>query len=219
MDMLNQKQKIIIGAIIAIAIGIILFQYINSTKEVYTYEENSFIEAQVEENKKEEEKIIIHVTGSVKKNGIVKVNENARINDVIEAAGGVTDDADLSDVNLAYMVEDGQKIYIPSKKDKIDAQSNTQNTNDLKEKELEIISNGAGENVTEGSKEGSGKITNINKASLEGLKSLPGIGESTALKILEYRETHGKFKTIEDLKNVSGIGEAKFNTIKLLICV
>ena len=184
MDMLNQKQKIIIGAIIAIAIGIILFQYINSTKEVYTYEENSFIEAQVEENKKEEEKIIIHVTGSVKKNGIVKVNENARINDVIEAAGGVTDDADLSDVNLAYMVEDGQKIYIPSKKDKIDAQSNTQNTNDLKEKELEIISNGAGENVTEGSKEGSGKITNINKASLEGLKSLPGIGETTALKIL-----------------------------------
>lgn len=214
MDMLSQKQKIIAVVFIIIAIGVMIFQYINSTKEAYSYESLNVFDEQAEDKKiaeTKEEKIIVHVTGAVKKNGIVEVKENARINDVIEAAGGVTKDADLTNVNLAYIVEDGQKIYIPSKQDMIESKEINEN------KQKEIISEGAGDKVT--GKIGGVSKTNINKANLEGLKVLPGVGESTALKILEYRETHGKFKSIEDIKNVSGIGDGKFNSIKDLICI
>lgn len=180
MDMLNQKQKIIAILLIILAIGVIIFQYINSTKEVYSYEDNMNI-VETDEDKmivqEKEEKIIVHVTGAVKKEGIVEVKENARINDVIQAAGGATEDADLSDVNLAYIVEDGQKLYIPSKVDNIVEEkiTNEVNTNNIEESKKEIVSSGPGENVTEEGNIGSGNITNINKVGLEGLKSLPGI--------------------------------------------
>ena len=214
MDMLNHKQKIILITFIVLAAIVIVFQYINSTKNIDTYEENSkYIEENEEKMEilEKEKKIIVHVTGAVNKNGIVEVSENARINDVIEAAGGITQDADLTNVNLAYIVEDGQKIYIPSKDD----QNLTEEINNEVE---EIVSDKAGENIIMNNVERI-SITNINKANLEVLKSLPGIGESTALKILEYREVHGKFKNIEELKNVSGIGDAKYNLIKNQICV
>ena len=146
-------------------------------------------------------------------NGIVEVKENARINDVIEVAGGLTSNADLTNVNLAYIVEDGQKIYIPCKED------NLIDDNNNFEEQKEIISEGAGENIKESGKTISGSLTNINKADLDGLKSLPGIGEAIAIKILEYREVHGKFKVKDELKEVSGIGEAKYNAIKEYICV
>ena len=210
MEMLNQKQKIILIAGIIIAIGIIIFQYVNSTKEVYSYvEKENIIEEKNEimSVPEKEEKIIIHVTGAVKKNGIVEVREKARINDVIEAAGGVTKEADLTNVNLAYIVEDGQKIYIPSKADR-----------NILEENKKIVSEEAGKKVTE-EKNNSKKIVNINKAGLEELKTLPGIGESTALKILEYREKHGKFKSVEDLKKITGVGDSKLDTIKNLISI
>lgn len=81
--------------------------------------EENIAQAETEDNTKEnEETIVVHITGAVKNEGIVKVKETARINDVIETAGGITEEADLSEVNLAYVVEDGQKIYIPLKTDK-----------------------------------------------------------------------------------------------------
>ena len=162
----------------------------------------------MEENSEEEQKVIVHITGAVVNSGIVEVKGSARINDVIEAAGGTTDDADLSKVNLAYEVKDGQKIYIPSKNDK-------ENIEDL-----EIVSENAGINIIDESNDAqtSGRV-NINTATKEELQSLSGIGESTASKIITYREENGKFKTIEDIKNVSGIGDAKFESIKNQITV
>lgn len=208
MEMLNQKQKIILGIIIVIIIIVIGYYYINSTKEVYTSQN---IESIVEENNEIEEEetvnetIVVHITGAVNKNGVMQVEEGARINDVIEVAGGITEDADLTDVNLAYIVQDGQKIYIPS----------------IDDKEIieEIITEEAGENVIEDEYYEEETIVNINTAGVGELITLPGIGESTAAKIVEYRKTNGKFKTIEDIKNVSGIGDAKFNTIKEFITV
>lgn len=210
MDMLNQKQKIIIVALIVLAVCIIFFQYISSTKEIYSYEDRSNLveEKSNELIKKEinEERIVVHITGAVKNSGIVKVKQNARINDVIEAAGGTTSDADLNKVNLAYIVEDGQKIYIPSLEDK-----------DFTEGLKESISEDAGANIIQNMERES--IININKVGLEELKNLPGIGEAIALKIIQYRKEHGKFKNIEELKNVSGIGDEKFNKMKNLICI
>lgn len=211
MDMLNQKQKIIMIVGIVIIIIVIIFYYINSTKDIYNPTQTNEIVEEIEEEEEiseEEQKIIVHITGAVVNNGIVEVKESARINDVIEAAGGVTDDADLSNVNLAYAVKDGQKIYIPSKNDKEDIE------------DLKIISDEAGTDIiNEGDEvQSSGKV-NINTATKEELQTLSGIGESTASKIITYREENGKFKTIEDIKNVPGIGDAKFENIKDKITV
>ncbi|MCI8393611.1 MAG: competence protein ComEA, partial [Clostridia bacterium] len=100
------------GAIVAVIL--LVFYYINSTKDLYI--DNEFSEEENVTNEVDsvdKNKIVLHITGAVTNEGIVEVNENARINDVIEAAGGLREDADISEVNLAYPVEDGQKIYIP----------------------------------------------------------------------------------------------------------
>ena len=129
------------------------------------------------------------------------LQNGSRIVDVIEAAGGTTIDADLSRVNLAYMVTDGQKIYIPSIYDEDD--------------EIEIIENSSGENiVVDGGTLQMDGIVNINKATQTELETLTGIGPSTALKIIEYRRENGEFRNIEEIMDVPGIGQSKFDAIK-----
>lgn len=123
----------------------------------------------MEKEAPKENVIIVHITGAVKNEGIVEVKENSRINDVINAAGGTTEEADLSDVNLAYEIEDGQKIYIPSSKDK--------------EEKKEVTTSKAGEKVLEENEERSGnKKVNINTATKEKLTELPGIRKLDSFK-------------------------------------
>lgn len=216
MDVLNKKQKIIL---IIVVIFILLFigGYIISkaNKTVYTELEtdsNEFeshiIESETNDERREleDKEIIIHVTGAVKKQGIVKIKEGSRISDVIDIAGGINDKADLSKINLAYIVQDGQKIYVPSMDDKEDVDTIMEDAG------VNVIKDG----VNSSNKEG--KI-NINKASQTELETLSGVGTSTALKIINYRNENGDFKTIDDIKNVPGIGEAKFENIKNDICI
>ena len=229
---LNNKQKIIvliIGFIIAVLIFIILY------KIFYVEDEEIIIENQIEENLLNEEEeqdkktskigileskktVTVHVIGEVNSPGVVTLDEGSRIIDAINAAGGKTEDADLTKVNLAYVIEDGVQIYIPSIKE-------TSKKNDEgEEKEIEYMTDEAGDGIiiTSESQENDDEkqiMVNINTANLEKLQTLPGIGESIAKKIIEYREENGKFKTIEDIKNVSGIGESKFNNIRDKITV
>lgn len=157
-----------------------------------------------------ETKIVVHITGQVQKTGIVILPEGARIADAIEKSGGLTKNANLDKVNLAYLLEDGQKIYIPSKYDKNDVEDGTYITNE----------NGNGviiENTN--SQQKANKKVNINTASQGDIEVLPGIGTSIASKIIEYRQQNGKFKKLDDLKNVKGIGDAKFNIIKDYVIV
>ena len=123
--------------------------------------------------------------------------------DAIEAAGGATEKSNLSLINLAYVLEDGMKIYVPTKDDK--------NDNEL------IVSEYSKEGNN--SKQNKQSKVNINTATVSELENLQGIGSSIANKIIEYRKKNGSFKSIEDLKNVSGIGESKFNNIKNNVCV
>lgn len=159
----------------------------------------------IQEEKILDGEIIIHITGEVLNEGIVKTKKDSRIADVIEQAGGITEEADLSQVNLAYQVKDGQKIYIP-------------NINDEENDTQVYITEEAGINVVIEDKEYGNKV-NINTASQTELETLSGIGPSTALKIINYRKENGEFKQIEDIKNVPGIGEAKFESLKGEICV
>ena len=130
--------------------------------------------------------------------------------------GGVKEEADTEDINLAYRLEDGMKIHIPTKQEK--RNSNTVNSvEDTKEKTENYVTTSSGANAKEEKKDTS-KV-NINTATQTQLETLPGIGPSTATKILTYRKEKGKFKKIEDIKEVTGIGEAKFEKIKDSITV
>lgn len=222
LDISNNKIIIIIIVLIICVFICIYFFTRNSMKEEYNEIENYEInenvtnDEQIDEEEKEEE-IIVHVTGAVKKEGIVHLKVGARISDAIDAAGGVTDETNISQVNLAYELEDGQKIYIPSINDK-----KNDETEQILEKEYVTSEPGdeiaLEEHTEESAKKEKGKI-NINLADEIELQEIPGVGEATAKKIIEYREQNGKFKNIEDIKNVKGIGEGKYEEMKENICI
>ena len=209
--LIENKIKVIITVVILLIIGILFAIYLFMNDD--TYEEINFNEIFEEDDKitnesiendetEQEIEIAVHVTGEVKKQGLIYVKQGARVADAIEKAGGETSEADLSQINLAYILEDGQKIYIPNKNEKI-SQYITKN-------------NGNNENNNTDKED---KKVNINTASQNELDELPGIGPSTAQKIIEYREENGNFETIEDVQNVKGIGDAKFEEIKDKITV
>lgn len=168
-------------------------------------------EAEIKEDEVSE-KIVIHIDGEVNNPGVYELQKEARIDDAIEVAGGLTSMADLEEINLAYKISDGVKISIPKKEEvKVVKKSSVVN------KTKKVVSNiTAGvtksEEVSSFSGE-SGKI-NLNTANISQLDTLTGIGPATAQKIIDYREQNGGFNSLDELKSVDGIGEAKFNKIK-----
>lgn len=209
----TKQKKIIIIAVALVFIGIIIFIYnsnkidtseINEEMLIANNETNNIKDTKVEEKNM----IIVHITGAVKNPGIVKLEEGSRIEDAINKAGGLNEDADITNVNLAYILEDGIKIKIPSSLDVTEVQNEN------------ILNSDSGENIVEEFEDSNkGSLLNINKATKQDLQNLPGIGVSLASKIIEYREENGKFANIEDIKNVNGIGESKYENIKEHICV
>lgn len=199
MENLTTTQKIFLVAL-GIIVVIILVVYVFTKENSTTYFEDEVVnELSVNNATKAEIKnnIIIHIAGEVENEGIIELPPNSRIYDAVEAAGGLTAEANLSQINLANMLKDGQKIYIPNEEETEEYIEEVTGKNEYKEV---------------------GKI-DINTATQTELETLSGIGPSTALKIVNYRKENGEFSNIEDLKNVPGIGEAKFNNIKDSITV
>ena len=227
LEKISIKQKIIIVGILAsvVVIGVIFFyilfkdqqteidldQLVDGVQSEINQSEENMNNNSNQMKEEQKETIIVHITGEVKNTGIVTLEKGARIADAIKKAGGETKEADLNEINLAYELQDGQQIYIPNKKDKIG------------NKEKMYITSESGNNVIkqEGSSNNKGvnKKVNINTANQSELETLPGIGESIAGRIIEYREQNGKFQKIEDLQNVKGIGDSKFAKIKELVTV
>lgn len=201
---LNNKQKIIIAIILTIILLVIGY-YIwditqNNSEIIEDYDEQNIED--IEDNTKisQNTEIIIHIAGAVENEGIQKLPENSRVADAIEAAGGLTSDANVNCINLAQKIADGQKIYIPFNNEE---ETSVEKMSEVNIQEpVQII-----DNTTE-------KLVNINTATQTELETLSGIGTSTATKIINYRKENGKFKSIEDIKNVSGIGESKYENIK-----
>lgn len=138
--------------------------------------------------------VYVDISGCVENPGVYKVKSGTRIFQVIERAGGLTEGADTESVNRAEEVTDGQKIVIQHSESYTSEEKNTS------------------------SDENSGKV-NINTAGLSELQSVPGIGPATAQKIIEYRENNGKFKSVEDITNVSGIGDKTLENMRPYITV
>ena len=138
--------------------------------------------------------LVVDISGQVKKPGVYKMNSGDRINDLIEIAGGLTEDANVDNINRASKVEDGSKVYIPKNGEGSVAQSSSK-----------------GPSAGTGSSNSSSDVkVNINTSDEDGLKQIPGVGPSMAKKIVDYRNSNGRFNSVEDLKNISGIGSKTF---------
>ena len=222
-NQLNKKQKIILIIVaIIVMVGIGYYMYVKDNVNVENDKENLEIEQQkidnnennVDSNKNDNLNIIVHISGAVNKEGVIELKENSRIADAIEKEGGLKDNACMDEINLAYKLEDGMKIHIPTIED--------QKNENIKEESNNYIekNNIVGDTNTNSNKQSKQTTkVNINKATQTELEALPGIGPSIALKIVNYRKENGKFKSIEDLKQVNGIGDSKFNKIKNLITI
>lgn len=190
----RNKDKIIIIILVAVLTGVGFYKSNSSIEEP---EQNllQFANTNVDETSEKPKEVYVHIDGEVVNPGLYKLTTDDRVNDLLVLAGGATDKASLKDVNLAKRLEDEMKIYIPSKD--------------------EIVSNEVlGQS---GLSSSTGKI-NLNTASKDELKTLPGIGDSRADEIIRYRENTG-FSKLEDIKNISGIGDKTYDKLKDLISV
>lgn len=157
-------------------------------------------------------KITIYVSGEVNSPGVVELDSNDRLIDGVKLCEGLTKEADMNNINLAMKIQDEGHYVIPKigENTQVNAQDNinvSQNT------DTNPNANQGMDNNTDNSK------VNINSADITQLDSLPGVGEVTAQKIIDYREKNTKFKSIEEIKNVKGIGENKFNDLKDYISI
>lgn len=207
------KKKIIVFILILLICPIVLIikDKLESKEDIYvlTEKEKSLDESMEEQEIKKEEnnitnkEITVYVSGAVNKPGIVTLNEGDRLATAVEKVGGTTQKADLNGINMAIKLKDEMHYIIPRIGEVV------------KDSESEVISYG---NFNQAESSKTSQI-NINTATIEELDKLPGVGEATANKIVNHRSESGEFKSIEEIKNVNGIGDKKFEEMKNLICV
>lgn len=172
---------------------------------LYSEEQTAMLDSSApEESQQPARELTIYVTGAVNKPGLVKVAEGARAADAINACGGLLPIADSEKINLAQNLKDGQQLKVPEK----DRSNLKVDPSKIDQSKADLSNNG-----------GSGELVNINTADEKALDTLPGIGPAMAKRIIEYRETEGAFQSIEDIKKIRGIGEAKFAKLKDKICI
>ena len=171
---------------------IALFASVSTFYYLYTQEDTTPIitdNMQTQtQDNQEDTTITVYVSGEVNSPGLVELPSDSRIADAIKACGDFTPLADKAKINLAQKLTDGMQIQVSSKAPVINSNNSSSN------------------------------LININTATKEDLDTLPGIGPATAQKIIDYRQEHGNFSSIEDIKNVKGIGEAKFSKMQDKIC-
>ena len=203
MRKLKKKEKLIGSAILCGALAFFtLIGFIMNTKREAPIDEDIFIETSEQVSQKsiegvvsapeEERDIRVEIKGEVLKPDVYVLKEGAIVKELIEIAGGITEKGSTSTINLAGSLREGMCIIVPDK---------------------EALGNMPSLGVSS-SAIGTSDIININSASREELKTLPGVGDVTADRIIEYREKHGGFKSKEEIKQVERIGEATYNKLK-----
>ena len=169
----------------------------NLQAEVATVSKDSSSEKEVKKEEKEEsaeqDLITVDVKGAVKSPGIYDLPVGSRVHDAVQKAGGLTEEADSKSLNLAQKVSDEALVYVPTKGEEAASQQVASGTTPSTSKEKKI---------------------NLNKASLEELKQVKGLGGKRAQDIIDHREANGKFKSVDELKKVSGIGAKTIEKLK-----
>lgn len=224
-ELLKDKKRIGIFIVLITTIAVVGIIYLNSgfkelkkndTESIFVDEnsdtsnndisknsdsKNKGSKSNIKENKdavvsQADKNIVVEIKGEVKKPDVYILNENAIIKDLIEAAGGLTENADLTNINRAKKLQNHDLIYIANKNEAIKGSQITGSSSSSKDTG------------------NSDKKININTANLEELKTINGVGDAKAKSIIEYREKNGGFKSIDDIKNVTGITEKMFEKIK-----
>ncbi|MFF2586652.1 helix-hairpin-helix domain-containing protein [Peribacillus butanolivorans] len=212
MDKILKKKMAMIAAAVATgAVGVYFFfqpgKELVETEDIFAVSANDGIDEMTTETEAEPLIIKVDVKGAVQAPGIFTAEAGDRVIDLISKAGSFTDNADKDKVNFAQLVEDQMVIYVPK----------------IGEEGIELPESASaassGTAATGGASESSRGQVNLNTATKEDLETLSGIGASKATAILEYRDTIGKFKQIDELKNVSGIGDKTFEKLKDSISV
>lgn len=175
---------------------------INLQAEVSAVSKDSSSEKEVKKEEKEEspeqDLITVDVKGAVKSPGIYDLPVGSRVHDAVQKAGGLTDEADSKSLNLAQKVSDEALVYVPTKGEEVASQQTASGTTPSTSKEKKV---------------------NLNKASLEELKQVKGLGGKRAQDIIDHREANGKFKSVDELKKVSGIGTKTIEKLKDYVTV
>lgn len=208
------RKNVTIIIFIIIVIGIVYYIYSNyfneSTQDFETTHENENkveVESNNEKDNNKENNIVVHISGAVLNEGVIELKEGSRITDAIEKAGGLKENACIKDINLAEILEDGIKINIPTidEYNKSIENSGEEKSNNAFQTDNKTTSmkNNINQSDNKSTGQNNNKKVNINTATQSELETLPGIGLSTALKIINYRKENGKFKSIEDIKKVS----------------
>ncbi|MBQ9041980.1 MAG: helix-hairpin-helix domain-containing protein [Eggerthellaceae bacterium] len=181
-------------AMVAVAVGFVLSGAATSSNFEL---ENSYEAEPAKQALESERTLFVHVSGAVNSPGLYEVGQGSRVADAVQAAGGFAEDADADSCNLARVLDDGEHIVIARYAEETPESPSTSG---------EGSSNAA-------------SLININTASEAQLETLPGIGASTAAKIVKDRESNGPFKSVQDLTRVSGIGDKKLEALVDLVCV
>ena len=170
----------------------------NLQAEVAAVSKDSSTEKEVKEEPVEQDLITVDVKGAVKSPGIYDLSVGSRVNDAVQKAGGLTEQADSKSLNLAQKVSDEALVYVPTKGEEAASQQFGSGTDSSTSKEKKV---------------------NLNKASLEELKQVKGLGGKRAQDIIDHRESNGKFKSVDELKKVSGIGTKTIEKLKDYVTV
>ena len=170
----------------------------NLQAEVAAVSKDSSTEKEEKEEPVEQDLITVDVKGAVKAPGIYDLPVGSRVNDAVQKAGGLTEQADSKSLNLAQKVSDEALVYVPTKGEEVASQQTASGTTSSTSKEKKV---------------------NLNKASLEELKQVKGLGGKRAQDIIDHREANGKFKSVDELKKVSGIGAKTIEKLKDYVTV
>lgn len=204
---INAKAMAGVAAVLLLAGAAVAFNVAGSgASEPLTVQKADASEAQAaEEAPTEPARICVHVDGCVANPGIVYIEEGSRVADAVQAAGGMTEEASSSGMNLARVLQDGEQVVVPSAAQAVPTQAS------------EGASQAAGAAAQAGAA-ASGKV-NINTASAAELQTLSGIGPSKAQKIVDHRLSSGPFESVDGLTEVSGIGDKTLEAIRDQVCV
>ncbi len=211
---MGAKERIMLGAAGALILAVLLLTYARQGKShpqdseriysPYTYSTGTSRTSAsrsrpytVSATSSEPSEMVVHVVGEVKHPGVYTLKMGARAQDAVHAAGGPKPDADIESINLAEKVADGEQIRVPAK-----GQASPSAP----------VSSRGGKSGGKSAKLGN-QIVSLNSATAEDLQQVPGIGPSTAERILSYRQVHGPFHSVEDLRSVGGIGDKKLEEI------
>ena len=209
MEELIEKIKEYKIIVICVSLGLVLGGFFllkpvvqTPAKETKVQTEVTTVSKDEKEDKNQKEEVVeqdlitVDVKGAVKSPGIYDLPVGSRINDAVQKAGGLTDNADSKSINLAQRISDEALVYVPTKEEATsrEAQSNASSTKENKK-------------------------VNLNKASIEELKQVKGLGVKRAQDIIDHRDSNGKFKSVDELKKVSGIGAKTIEKLKEYVTV